>query len=92
MAQLNRVMLKSGRYEQYQIIAQANRNVEKANLKGLYHALTLYTCVLEILVSTRKTIEKPRHSKPKVYNVSFFSLRARMKFIRLKYFGIISSR
>ena len=65
MAQLNRVMLKSGKYEQYQIIAQAKRNVEKANLKGLYHALTLYTCVLDNLVSARKTIEKPRHSKPK---------------------------
>ena len=65
MAQLNRVMLKSGKYEQYQIIAQANRKVEKANLKGLYHALTLYSCVLEILVSTRKRMEKPKQSRPK---------------------------
>ena len=65
MAQLNRVMLKSGKYEQYQIIAQANRKVEKANLKGLYHALTLYTWVVEILVSARKRIEKAKQSKPK---------------------------
>ena len=65
MAQLNRVMLKSGKYEQYHIIAHANKNVENANLKGLYHALTLYTCVLENLVNARKTIEKAKHSRPK---------------------------
>jgi hypothetical protein len=65
MAQLNRVMLKSGKYEQYQIIAQANRKVEKANLKGLYQALTLYTCVLESLVNARKRIEKAKQSRPK---------------------------
>ena len=65
MAQLKRVMLKSDKYEQYHTIAQAKRNVEKANLKGLYHALTLYTCVLENLVNARKTIEKAKHSRPK---------------------------
>ena len=81
MAQLNRVMLKSGKYEQYQIIAQAKRNVEKANLKGLYQALTLYTCVLDNFVSARKRMENPKQSRPKVYNVSFFSLSARIKFM-----------
>jgi hypothetical protein len=41
MAQLKNVILKFDRYEQYHTIAQAKRNVENANLNGLYHALTL---------------------------------------------------
>ena len=89
IAQLNRVMLKSGKYEQYQIIAQAKRKVEKANLKGLYQALTLYTCVLDNFVSARKRMENPKQSRPKVYNVSFFSLSARIKFIAQSYRPVV---
>ena len=62
--QLKKVILKEGKYEQYQAIAQANKKVEKANLKGLYQALTLYTCVAEIFVNARNSSEKTRHISP----------------------------
>ena len=89
MAQLKNVILKFDRYEQYQAIAHANKKVENANLKGLYHALTLYTCVFENLVRARKTKDAIKQIKPKAYNVSFFSLSARMKFIRQRYRPVV---
>lgn len=46
-------------------MAQANKKVEKANLKGLYQAFTLYTCVSETFVITKKQSEANRHSEPK---------------------------
>jgi hypothetical protein len=38
---LKNLILKYGRYEQYQAIAHVNKKVENANLKGLYQAFTL---------------------------------------------------
>ncbi len=81
MAQLNKEILKLGKYEQYQIIAQAYKKVENANLNGLYQALTLYTCVFENFVRARKTNDAIKQIKPKTYKVSFFSLSVRIKFI-----------
>ena len=38
--------------------------VEKANLKGLYQALTLYTWVFVNFVSTIKIADNTRHNNP----------------------------
>lgn len=63
--QLNKLLLKLGRYEQYQAIAHANEKVENANLKGLYQAFTLNTKVVLTLVRSKNTKDVRRHSNPK---------------------------
>jgi hypothetical protein len=65
MAQLNKEILKLGKYEQYHIIAHAYKKVENANLNGLYQALTLYTCVLDNFVRIKNIKDATRQINPK---------------------------
>jgi hypothetical protein len=65
IAQLNKLILNCDKYEQNQAIAHAYKKVENANLKGLYQALTLNTCVLLVLVSSKNKIENTKQMSPK---------------------------
>ncbi len=65
IVQLNNLTLKLGKYWQYQAIVQAYKNIENANLNGLYQAFILLTSILVILDKTKNKIEATKQTKPK---------------------------
>jgi hypothetical protein len=63
--QLNSLVLKDGGYQTNHAIVTEYRAIDKANLKGLYHAFTPVICTVVTFVSTKKMSDNTKHNKPK---------------------------